>query len=147
MRSNRLLHLNKPMLRVEKFLVNHQAWFVCDEATSPDSSPLLLYSMYHPGVSQKMNKQSKCSWWWFFTNPFEKYAQVKLDHFPNFQACDWNHPFMKSIPPSTITPKPSLSRLDQPLSRSFFFQSKYGLPLSSHRISLSKSISGVGFSY
>jgi len=20
--------------------------------------------------------------WWFFTNPFEKYAEVKLDHFP-----------------------------------------------------------------
>ena len=20
--------------------------------------------------------------WWFFTNPIEKYAQVKLDHFP-----------------------------------------------------------------
>ena len=31
--------------------------------------------------------------WWFFTNPFEKYAQVKLDHFPtdsdeNKQTCE-----------------------------------------------------------
>ena len=24
--------------------------------------------------------------WWFFTNPFEKYAQVNLDHFPKFQG-------------------------------------------------------------
>ena len=24
--------------------------------------------------------------WWFFTNPSEKYAQVKLDHLPNFRG-------------------------------------------------------------
>ena len=50
--------------------------------------------------------------WWFFTNPSEKYAQVKLDHLPNFRGENgkylkpplriatkkknvfWGHPFL-----------------------------------------------------
>ena len=33
---------------------------------------------------QRRKQQSIWTSWWFWTNPFEKYAQVKLDHFPSF---------------------------------------------------------------
>ena len=37
-----------------------------------------------------------CTRWWFFTNPSEKYAQVKLDHFPKL---GWNLNIFQLPPP------------------------------------------------
>ena len=47
----------------------------------------------------------KGSWWLIipcWTNPSEKYAQVKSDHFPNFLDENSNNVFKKKTPPNVI---------------------------------------------
>ena len=51
--------------------------------------------------------------WWFFTNPFEKYATVQLDHFP--KVWGGNKKYLKPPPPRFLIPMMFLSKL---LSRS-----------------------------
>ena len=36
-------------------------------------------------------KPSRLDGWWFFTNPFEKYAEVKLDPFPQVKVENTNN--------------------------------------------------------
>ena len=53
----------------------------------------------------KKQKTHGYSFWWFFTKPFEKYASVKLDHFPRFPVANSKKVF--ELPPSRYILRPT----------------------------------------
>ena len=59
--------------------VSTSSWRFC-KACCVFSKP--WWSWWYPHVSPGVTNWGPLLSWWFFTNPFEKYAQVKLDHFP-----------------------------------------------------------------
>ena len=81
----------------------------------------------------------KTTSWWFFTNPFEKYAKVKLD---NFARVPVHHPITHQCQ-GTLLPFHLLS--DGPIHQGYLYQPEvleYWLPETNRHILLMVQDSG-----